>query len=115
MTRAWTTFALAALLLGPAACGNAGEEGAGEAEAEEARIDEDLGTLTVLNRATEPVAIHLDGQELYAVPSGRTYTFHNLPVREVDIYGVGRVSRRHYDLPRLTIEAGGEYEWTINP
>ena len=78
-------------------------------------VDEDLGSLTVQNRVDEPVAVFLDGQELYAVPPGRAYTFKNLPVREVDVYGVGRVSQKHFSLPKLTIEEGGEYEWTIEP
>lgn len=96
-------------------CRGGGDDAEDRTDPEEAQVDADLGSLRVLNRATEPVAIHLDGQELYTVPSGREYTFHNLPTREVDVYGVGRVSQRHYDLPRLTIEGGGEYEWTINP
>lgn len=84
-------------------------------EAAEVDVDSELGTLKVDNRVDEPIAIHLDGRELYVVPPGRSYTFRNLPTREVDIYGVGRVSERHYGLPVLTIEEGGEYEWTINP
>lgn len=82
---------------------------------EEVQIDDRLGTLTVGNETDEPVTIFLDGDELYSVPAGRSYTFRNLPLREVDIYGVGRVSERHFGLPKLTIEEGGEYEWTIQP
>lgn len=83
--------------------------------ADDAQINAELGTLTVTNKVDEPVAIHLDGQELYSVPPGRSYTFRNLPVKTVTIYGVGRVSDKHYGLPDLTIEKGQEYEWTINP
>ncbi len=82
---------------------------------EDARIEEGLGTLRVLNEAAEPVAIHLDGREIYSVPPGRAYTFRNLPLGDVNLYGVGRVSERHYGLPVLTIEAGEDYEWTIRP
>lgn len=82
---------------------------------EEARVEEDLGTLRVMNGASEPVAIHLDGREIYSVPPGRAYTFRNLPLGEVNLYGVGRISERHYGLPVLTIEAGEDYEWTIRP
>ena len=92
------------------ACGEAPEPAA-----EEVQIDVRLGTLTVGNETDEPVTIYLDGDELYSVPPQRSYTFRNLPLREVDIYGVGRVSDRHFGLPKLTIEEGGEYEWTIRP
>ncbi len=85
----------------------------GETVVDEARIDERLGSLKVMNSADEPVTVYLDGEELYSVPPGTAYTFRNLPTREVTIYGVGRVSERHYGLPKLTIEEGGEYEWTI--
>jgi len=100
------------LAAGAAACDRGGDAGA-PAEGEEVAVDENLGTLRVLNRVNEPVGVYLDGQELFAVPPGSAYTFRNLPTREVTIYGVGRISRRHFDLPRLTIEEGGEYEWTI--
>lgn len=108
---------LVALLAG-ACSGDGGEEPRSRANAEGAadvEVDPDLGTLQVDNRVDEPIAIHLDGRELYVVPPGRSYTFRNLPTREVDVYGVGRVSERHYGLPILTIEEGGEYQWTINP
>lgn len=108
--RVW--ILLLALAASAAACDRAGERGA-PAEGEDVRVDEGLGTLRVLNRVNEPVGVYLDGQELFAVPPGTAYTFQNLPTREVTIYGVGRISRRHYDLPRLTIQEGGEYEWTI--
>lgn len=83
--------------------------------ADDAQINAELGTLTVTNAVDEPVAIYLDGQELYAVPPARSYTFRNLPIKTVTIYGVGRVSDKHYGLPDLAIEKGQEYEWTINP
>jgi hypothetical protein len=88
-------------------------EQGGETAVDEARIDERLGSLNVVNAADEPVTVYLDGEEVYSVPPGTAYTFRNLPTREVSIYGVGRVTERHYGLPKLTIEAGGEYEWTI--
>lgn len=109
---------LAALLLGACSGGDGGEDPRSRAnggDAAEVDVDPDLGTLEVNNRVDEPIAIHLDGRELYVVPPGRSYTFRNLPTREVDVYGVGRVSERHYGLPILTIEEGGEYQWTINP
>ncbi|MDX1623844.1 MAG: hypothetical protein R3199_07665 [Gemmatimonadota bacterium] len=114
MKRTWILIGILALA-SPIACDR--QDGGGEADDAEAevRIDPGLGTLRVANQTTEPVAIHMDGEELYTVPSGRAYTFRNLPTREVDVYGVGRISRKHYDLPRLTIEEGGEYEWTIRP
>ena len=80
-----------------------------------ADVDPDLGTLRVQNQTTEPVAIYLDGQELYAVQPGSASTFRNLPTRRVTIYGVGRISQRHYGLPELTVAEGGDYEWTIRP
>ena len=108
--RVWIPMTILALTV-TAACGREPDPGAdGE---EEVQVDEDLGTLRVLNQVNEPVAIHLEGQELFAVPPGTAYTFRNLPTREVTIYGVGRISRKHFDLPRLTIAPGGEYEWTI--
>jgi hypothetical protein len=82
---------------------------------ENVEIDPDLGTLKVLNQTTEPVAIFLDGDELYAIQPGSTSTFRNLPTRRVDIYGVGRISQKHYGLPELTIAEKGDYEWTIRP
>lgn len=85
----------------------------GETVVDEARVDDRLGSLKVMNGADEPVTVYLDGEELYSVPPGTAYTFRNLPTRDVTIYGVGRVSERHYGLPKLTIEEGGEYEWTI--
>lgn len=88
------------------------EDGGGTGDA---RVEERLGTLQVRNETSEPVAIHLDGREIYSVPPGRAYTFRNLPLGEVNLYGVGRVSERHYGLPVLSIEAGEEYEWTIRP
>lgn len=103
---------LTILLLAFVGCGRTGGEAPADADA---RVDPSLGSLKVENRAREPVAIYLEGQELYVVPSGQAFTFHNLPARQVDVYGVGRISQKHYGLPQLTIEAGGEYEWTINP
>ena len=93
------------------------ERGAGEAAggAEDVEVNPDLGTLKVLNQTTEPVAIFLDGDELYAIQPGSTSTFRNLPTRRVDIYGVGRISQKHYGLPELTIAEKGDYEWTIRP
>jgi hypothetical protein len=85
----------------------------GETVVDEARVDERLGSLKVMNSVDEPVTVYLDGEEVYSVPPGTAYTFRNLPTREVSIYGVGRVSERHYGLPKLKIEEGGEYEWTI--
>lgn len=109
--RVWIIMLVLAVS-GAAACDRGGERGA-PAEGEEVPVDENLGTLRVLNRVNEPVGVYLDGQELFAVPPGSAYTFRNLPTREVTIYGVGRISRRHFELPRLMIEEGGEYEWTI--
>jgi hypothetical protein len=104
-----------ALIAAPvaAACDRDGP-GAGGAE-QDAEVDPDLGTLQVFNQTTEPVAIFLDGQELYAIQPGSTSTFRNLPARRVNIYGVGRISQKHYGLPELTIAEQGEYEWTIRP
>lgn len=104
--------AIVALAL-PVACDRGGEQP--RAEEGEAQVDSDLGSLRVVNRVNEPVAVYLEGQELYAVPAGQAYTFRNLPTREVDVYAVGRISQRHYGLPKLRIEEGGEYEWTIEP
>lgn len=111
LTVAMTTLAF----LGCQRDGGEGENGDVSGTPEEARVEEGLGTLKVMNEAAEPVAIHLDGRELYSVPPGRAYTFRNLPLGEVNLYGVGRVSERHYGLPVLTIEAGEDYEWTIRP
>ncbi|MGH7571000.1 MAG: hypothetical protein ACREMK_04045 [Gemmatimonadota bacterium] len=89
------------------------EQGGEEQGSAEARVEEGLGTLRVVNQASEPVAVYLDGREIYSVPPGRAYTFRNLPLGEVNLYGVGRISQRHYGLPVLTIEEGEDYEWTI--
>lgn len=108
---------LVALLFGVAtlATGSCQRPQAGRDDpADDAQINEELGTLTVTNALDEPVAIYLDGQELYAVPPARAYTFRNLPIKTVTIYGVGKVSDKHYGLPDLTIEEGQEYEWTIH-
>lgn len=109
------TCLIVALLVAPVAagCGPGGETANGGDE--EARIDTDLGTLKVNNQTTEPVAIFLDGQELYAVQPGSASTFRNLPTRRVNIYGVGRISQKHYGLPELTVAEEGDYEWTIRP
>ena len=65
--RVWIPITILALTL-TAACGREPDPGAdGE---EEVQVDEDLGTLRVLNQVNEPVAIHLEGQELFAVPPG---------------------------------------------
>ena len=105
---------LLALLVVPlGGCGRGGEPQDGAEE--DAQVDPDLGTLRVQNQTTEPVAIYLDGQELYAVQPGSASTFRNLPTRRVTIYGVGRISQRHYGLPELTVAEGGDYEWTIRP
>jgi hypothetical protein len=114
LERALIPLAIAVLAVGSAvACG--GRDGGDEGPSDEVQVSEGLGTLTVMNRVDEPVAIHLDGEELFVVPPGRSTTFRNLPTRQVNIYGVGRVSEKHYGLPTLTIEEGEEYEWTINP
>lgn len=109
-----TTWLLVALLAAPLGVGcdreSGPEDGNGDVE-----VDPDLGTLKVVNRTTEPIAIYLDGQELYAIQPGSESTFRNLPVRRVDIYGVGRITQKHYGLPQLTIAEKGDYEWTINP
>ena len=109
-------WAIAALLVAPVAagCGRGGEPGSGNGE-EDVAVDSDLGTLKVVNQTTEPVAIYLDGQELYAIQPGSQSTFRNLPTRRVNIYGVGRISQKHYGLPELTIAEKGDYEWTIRP
>lgn len=116
--RGRTVLMVAMAVLALPACQRGGgddEDGGRSAASGETRIEERLGTLRVMNEAPEPVAIHLDGREIYSVPPGRAYTFRNLPLGEVTLYGVGRVSERHYGLPVLTIEAGEEYEWTIRP
>ena len=108
-------LALLAAALFAVACerpGDAREDAGGE---EDVRIDDDLGSLQVANSLEEPVAIYLDGQEIFTVAPGRSYTFRNLPTGAVTIYGVGRVSQKHYGLPELTIVEGGDYEWTIRP
>jgi hypothetical protein len=105
---------IVALLAAPqvAACDRGEAPNGGE---EDAQVDPDLGTLKVINQTTEPVAIFLDGQELYAIQPASTSTFRNLPTRRVNIYGVGRISQKHYGLPELTVEEQGDYEWTIRP
>lgn len=113
MMRSLLVLALILVTLPLATCDRGGERQS--ADETEVQVDPELGTLVVSNRTTEPVAIHLDGQELYAVQPGRAATIRNLPHREVNIYGVGRISGKHYSLPRLTIEEGGDYEWTIRP
>lgn len=110
------TWLLVALLVAP--LGGACDRGTGSGEAPAAadvEVDPDLGTLRVMNRTTEPIAIYMDGQELYAIQPGSESMFRNLPTRRVNIYGVGRLTQRHYGLPQLTIDEGGDYEWTINP
>lgn len=109
---AWMILALIAT---PVAAGC--DRGPGESPegAEDVDVDPDLGTLKVLNQTTEPVAIFLDGDELYAIQPGSTSTFRNLPTRRVNIYGVGRITQKHYGLPELTIAEKGDYEWTIRP
>ena len=97
-----------------AACEPGGRERNPSSE-EEVQIDEDLGTLKVMNGIEEPVTIYVNGQEIYAVPPGQAYTFRNLPTGKTTIYGVGRVSQKHYSLPDVEIEEGGDYEWTIRP
>ena len=109
---AWLVVALIAAPL-PAGCDRGPGEAAGGGE--DVEVDPDLGTLKVLNQTTEPVAIFLDGDELYAIQPGSSSTFRNLPTRRVDIYGVGRISQKHYGLPELTIAEKGDYEWTIRP
>jgi hypothetical protein len=108
------TVAMATLtLLG---CRRGDDENDGRsASSGEAQVEEGLGTLRVMNQVSEPVAIYLDGREIYSVPPGRAYTFRNRPLGEVNLYAVGRVSERHYGLPVLTIEEGEDYEWTIRP
>lgn len=114
--RRTTALAMATVVLVLAGCNRNGGDRAGEEQGTaEARVEEGLGTLRVMNQSSEPVAIHLDGREIYSVPPGRAYTFRNLPLGEVNLYGVGRVSQRHYGLPVLTIEQGEDYEWTIRP
>lgn len=107
------TWLIVALLAAPQAAGcDRAEAPNGE---EDVQVDTDLGTLKVINQTTEPVAIFLDGQELYAIQPASTSTFQNLPTRRVNIYGVGRISQKHYGLPELTVVEGGDYEWTIRP
>jgi len=107
----WAFMILGVLLV--AACGTDGGEGGGGDE--DVRVDEDLGSLNVMNTSDEPVAIYLDGQELFTIAPGRSYTFRNLPTGPATIYGVGRVTQKHHGLPELTIEKGGDYEWTLRP
>ena len=110
--KAW--LMVLALIAAPAMA-SCDREGPGAGGAEDAEVNPDLGTLQVFNQTTEPIAIFLDGQELYAIQPGSTSTFRNLPARRVNIYGVGRISQKHYGLPELTIAEGGDYEWTIRP
>lgn len=111
-TWVWAVAVVSLIVLWGCERGGAEREGGDAAEVE---IDDDLGSLQVTNRVDEPVAVYFDGQELYTVPPGRSYTFRNLPIGKVTLYGVGRISERHYGLPELDIEEGGDYEWTINP
>ena len=107
---------IVALIAAPVAAGcDRGGPGETTGGVDDAEVDPDLGTLKVLNQTTEPVAIFLDGDELYAIQPGSTSTFRNLPTRRVNIYGVGRISQKHYGLPELTIAEKGDYEWTIRP
>ncbi|MGH7588963.1 MAG: hypothetical protein ACRELU_10245, partial [Gemmatimonadota bacterium] len=72
--RTAVTVALATLaLLGCQRGGGEEEDGGRSSGPEEARVEEGLGTLRVMNGASEPVAIHLDGREIYSVPPGRAY------------------------------------------
>lgn len=117
MKRAGLTMILLALgLTVGSACERTGRpdeaDGTGE---DDVQVDEELGTLRVANSVNEPIAVHMDGQELFIVPPGSSFTFRNLPTRRVTIYGVGQISQKHYGLPQLEIEAGQDYEWTINP
>lgn len=105
---------IVALLAAPQAAGCDRAEAPNDGD-EDVQVDPDLGTLKVINQTTEPVAIFLDGQELYAIQPASTSTFQNLPTRRVNIYGVGRISQKHYGLPELTVAEGGDYEWTIRP
>lgn len=108
-----TTWLIVALVAAPlaAAC----DRGEAPDSDEDVQVDTDLGTLKVINQTTEPVAIYLDGEELYAIQPASTSTFRNLPTRRVNIYGVGRISQKHYGLPELTVAEQGDYEWTIRP
>ena len=115
MDARWTCLLMALLAMplgGGCDRGPGSEDGATAGQVE---VNPDLGSLRVVNRTTEPITIHLDGQELYAVQPGSESTFRNLPTRKVDIYGVGRITQKHYGLPQLTIAEKGDYEWTINP
>ena len=106
---------VAALIAAPVAAGCHRDDTGSDGAEQDAEVDPDLGTLQVFNQTTEPVAIFLDGQELYAIQPGSTSTFRNLPTRRVNIYGVGRISQKHYGLPELTIAEQGDYQWTIRP
>lgn len=106
------------LALGAAGCERAGlERGQQAGSSGEPAINRDLGTLRVSNQTDEPIAIHFNGRELYSVPPAREYLFRNMPLGTATIYGVGRISQKHYQTtrPTLEIEKGREYEWTINP
>lgn len=113
--RAWMPLALGLLVVTAIGCDRATSGGDGETTGDEVQVDESLGTLVVANRVNEPIAIHLDGQELFVVQPGQAYTFRNLPTKTVSVYGVGRISQKHYGLPKMRIEEGGDYEWTIEP
>ncbi|MDX1660957.1 MAG: hypothetical protein R3326_04125 [Gemmatimonadota bacterium] len=113
--RAWMPLVLGLVVATAVGCDRAGRDGDDRTTDEEVQVDEDLGTLKVANRVNEPIAIHLDGQEIFVVQPGQSYTFRNLPTGTVNVYGVGRISQKHFGLPRLTIEEGGDYEWTIEP
>lgn len=113
--RTWTPIVLGLLVATAVGCDREKAGDGAETTGDEVRVDERLGTLKVANRVNEPIAIHLDGQEIFVVRPGQTNTFRNLPITTVNVYGVGRISQKHYGLPRLTIEEGGDYEWTIEP
>ncbi len=108
-------MALALVAVGAAAACGPGGSPRGQDAGEDVRVDEDLGSLKVTNTLDEPVAVYLDGQEIFTVAPAHAATFRNLPTGPATIYGVGKVSGRHHGLPQLTIEKGGDYEWTIRP
>ena len=59
------TVAMATLaLLGCQRGGGNDEDGGRSASPEEARVEEGLGTLRVMNQVSEPVAIHLDEESV---------------------------------------------------
>lgn len=112
--RAWMPLALGLLVAAAAGCDRPAT-GDRETVDGDVEVDPELGTLRVSNSVNEPIAVHLDGQEIFVVPQGQSYTFRNLPTKSVNVYGVGRISQKHYGLPKMTIEPGGDYEWTIQP